>query len=63
VTVDWFARANEAGLKQAMLDSVLLERRLHDANNGLRERESRPEYLQVLKAALDRRREASTPPI
>ncbi len=39
-----------------MLPEVVLERRLHLTNNGLRERDSRAQYLQVLKASLDRRR-------
>jgi len=60
VTVDWFARAQEAGLRSVMLDDVVLERRLHLNNNGLRERESRNQYLHVLKAALDRRRSADS---
>jgi glycosyltransferase involved in cell wall biosynthesis len=58
VTVDWYARATEQALRGAMLPRVVLERRLHLANNGLRERESRGQYLHVLKAALDRRRAA-----
>jgi glycosyltransferase involved in cell wall biosynthesis len=41
VTVDWYARAQEAGLKTLMLPDVVLERRLHTQNNGLRERDSR----------------------
>ena len=56
VTVDWYARASEAGLRSVMLPDVLLERRLHLTNNGLRERDSRTQYLHVLKASLDRRR-------
>jgi glycosyltransferase involved in cell wall biosynthesis len=56
VTVDWYARATEAGLRSLMLPDVVLERRLHLTNNGLRERDSRQQYLHVLKAALDRRR-------
>jgi glycosyltransferase involved in cell wall biosynthesis len=59
VTVDWFARADEAGLRHRILSETVLERRLHTQNNGLRERDSRSQYLQVLKAALDRRRAAS----
>lgn len=59
VTVDWYARATEQGLRSLMLPEVVLERRLHSENNGLRERESRSQYLHVLKAALDRRRQAS----
>jgi glycosyltransferase involved in cell wall biosynthesis len=61
VTVDWYARAAEAGLKSMMLREVVLERRLHLTNNGLRERDSRQQYLHVLKAALDRRRAQATP--
>jgi hypothetical protein len=56
VTVDWYARALEAGLRSAMLPEVVLERRLHLTNNGLRERDNRQQYLHVLKASLDRRR-------
>ena len=61
VTVDWYARAVEAGLRSAMLPEVVLERRLHLTNNGLRERDSRQQYLHVLKAALDRRRAHGSP--
>lgn len=56
VTVDWYARAMEAGLRSLVLPEVVLERRLHLTNNGLRERDSRQQYLHVLKASLDRRR-------
>jgi glycosyltransferase involved in cell wall biosynthesis len=60
VTVDWFARAQEAGLKHRILPEVVLERRLHTQNNGLRERESRGQYLEVIRRAMERRREAAT---
>ncbi|HXH97495.1 MAG TPA: glycosyltransferase family A protein [Gaiellaceae bacterium] len=56
VTVDWFARAGEAGLRYAVLPEIVLERRLHTQNNGLRERGSRSQYLQVIRAAMERRR-------
>jgi glycosyltransferase involved in cell wall biosynthesis len=56
IGVDWYARATEAGLKSAIPPVIALERRLHATNNGVRERASRPQYLHVLKAALDRRR-------
>lgn len=59
VTVDWFARASEAGLKSVMLPEVVLERRLHLENNGLRERDSRAQYLQVIRAAMERRKASS----
>jgi glycosyltransferase involved in cell wall biosynthesis len=56
VTVDWSARAQELAMATVLLDDVLFERRLHAANNGLREQEHRSHYLRVVKAALDRRR-------
>lgn len=62
VTVDWFARASEAGLRYIVLPQVVLERRLHTQNNGLRERDARSQYLQVIRAAMERRRAMSEPP-
>ena len=59
VTVDWYARARDMGLQSHMLPTLVLERRLHLTNNGLRERTSRNQYLEVLKASLDRRRAAA----
>jgi glycosyltransferase involved in cell wall biosynthesis len=59
VTVDWFARAAEAGLRHTILPEVVLERRLHTQNNGLRERASRSQYLEVIRQAMERRRAAA----
>jgi glycosyltransferase involved in cell wall biosynthesis len=56
IGVDWYARAMEAGLKQVVPPIVVLERRLHSDNNGIRQSAQRPQYLHVLKASLDRRR-------
>ena len=56
VGLDCYARATEQGLRMLMLPMVVLERRLHADNNGLREAASRLQYARVLKAALDRRR-------
>jgi glycosyltransferase involved in cell wall biosynthesis len=54
--IDWYARAMDAGLKGRMLDEVVLRRRLHRSNTGVRERDSRSDYLRVLRLVLDRRR-------
>ena len=35
---------------------IVLERRLHAGNNGIRQRDARLQYLHVLKASLDRKR-------
>jgi glycosyltransferase involved in cell wall biosynthesis len=59
VTVDWFARAAEAGLRHTILPQVVLERRLHTQNNGLRERASRSQYVEVIRQAMERRRAAA----
>lgn len=54
--VQWYMRSAEQGLRTRLLDDVLLERRLHRANNGLREAESRSQYVSIVKEALARRR-------
>jgi glycosyltransferase involved in cell wall biosynthesis len=56
IGLDWYARATELGLRSVVPPVVVLERRLHAENNGIRQRQSKPQYLHVLKASLDRRR-------
>ena len=56
IGVDWHARSIEAGLRSTVPPVVVLERRLHAENNGIRQRQLKPQYLHVLKASLDRRR-------
>jgi glycosyltransferase involved in cell wall biosynthesis len=58
VGLDWAARASEQSLKNSVLPAIVTERRLHSENNALREKESRNQYVQVLKSAIDRRRAA-----
>lgn len=55
-TIDWYARAVEARLRGLMLPEVVLERRLHGANSGIRERGAQADYLHVVRAAIERRR-------
>lgn len=54
--LDWYARAKDLGVRELTLPEVLLERRIHTTNTGIRERNSRSDYLKVLKASMDRRR-------
>ncbi|MCP5267127.1 MAG: glycosyltransferase [Burkholderiaceae bacterium] len=54
--MDWYMRAQEAGIRMTTLPQTLLFRRLHDDNLGTRERDQRKDYARILKAALDRRR-------
>ena len=59
--IDWFARAKEKGLKPLLIDDVVLERRIHGANQTVQHRQSYSDYAQVLKRALDRRRLGNQP--
>lgn len=54
--IDWYARAVELQICSLVLPDLLLWRRIHDSNTGVRERQSRSDYARVLKAALDRKR-------
>lgn len=54
--IAWYARGRERGLKTLMLPEVVLFRRIHISNLGLRERQSQINYVRILKASLDRRR-------
>jgi glycosyltransferase involved in cell wall biosynthesis len=55
---EWADRTRRAGLREHMLDDVVLRRRLHAANIGLQQREAaRADYLALARAALARRRQ------
>jgi glycosyltransferase involved in cell wall biosynthesis len=54
--IDWYGRAMDEGLKSIMLSEVVIRRRIHANNTGIRERKLRPEFAKILKASLDRRR-------
>ncbi len=56
--VDWYAKAIERGLKGFMLPEVVMRRRIHGNNMGIRERKHQTDYVHILKASLDRRRES-----
>lgn len=53
----WYMKAIDFGLRGRMLPEIMLKRRWHRANMGIVERESRSEYVRILKASLDRRRQ------
>jgi glycosyltransferase involved in cell wall biosynthesis len=59
--MDWYAKAREAGLRDVMLPDIVTRRRIHTSNVGIRERKSQGDYVRILKAALDRRRQAPKP--
>jgi glycosyltransferase involved in cell wall biosynthesis len=63
--MDWFVRAEEIGINILTLPQTLAERRIHTTNMGVQLRNSRSDYVQLIKAALDRRRSrvANIPPL
>jgi glycosyltransferase involved in cell wall biosynthesis len=58
----WYARTQLLGLREKMIPTVLLERRLHRTNQGILKRSEHGDYVHILKKILDRRREAQTKP-
>ena len=54
--VDWYARSVDAKLRTELLPEVVYERRIHGRNLGIVAAQHRTDYLEVVKAALDRRR-------
>jgi glycosyltransferase involved in cell wall biosynthesis len=59
--IDWCARAREAGLRMDSLAEPVLRRRIHGSNIGIRERAARADYVEVVRAALERRRRGDKP--
>lgn len=56
--VDWWARAEEAGVRWRQIPDVVLRRRIHGTNTGIVQAANRVDYARVLRAALERRRGA-----
>jgi len=46
----------EAGLKSVVVDEIVVLRRIHMNNMGIRQRKSQKDFVRILKASLDRRR-------
>ena len=54
--IAWYARAVDAGVKMFVLPHVVLARRIHGNNTVLTAQEPHRDYLQVVRAVLERRR-------
>jgi glycosyltransferase involved in cell wall biosynthesis len=55
-TLDWMARAEDAGIGMRAADAVVLRRRLHGDNTVTREKAKQSDYLRALRTTLVRRR-------
>jgi glycosyltransferase involved in cell wall biosynthesis len=54
--LDWYGRAADLGLRIGTVDEILVRRRVHKRNAGIRFRSARGDYADMVKALLDRRR-------
>lgn len=54
--IDWFSRAEHLGLKHYVIDDVMLYRRIHLNNLGLKRRDKMKDYTSILREALARKR-------
>ncbi len=55
---DWFARARAAGVRSAVVDQVLLERRIHAGNDTAAVADVHDDLLEVVRRTIARRRGA-----
>lgn len=54
--IEWYGRAQALGLKSVVLPDLVMKRRIHTTNLGIRAYEiARREYVQLAKAKLDQR--------
>lgn len=58
--VDWFARAQDAGIPSAVIETVLLHKRLHAHNNSIQRERYRQEWFVVMRQSLLRKRGQSS---
>lgn len=56
--VEWFARAQDAGVRMTTLPEIVLKRRRHLTNTTLRQKDSLTDMTFAMKRILDRRRQS-----
>lgn len=54
--IDWLARAGEQGMQFGAVETLVLRRRIHGANTVLNSQRLQADYLRLLRATLQRRR-------
>jgi glycosyltransferase involved in cell wall biosynthesis len=54
--VDWYARAKDLGAPMAVVDEVILEKRVHGANSAADPNLTGPDLLDVLRLSIERQR-------
>ena len=59
-TMDWLARSQEQGIRFGQVSDIVLHRRIHTTNTVRKTQRLQADYLQVLRAAIERRRSVAT---
>jgi glycosyltransferase involved in cell wall biosynthesis len=54
-TIDWSARLQDSGAKVAVVDALVMRRRIHGANTMLQQRPGHGDYLAALRASVARK--------
>ena len=54
--IDWYLRAKDHGISEAILREVVMKRRIHTSNMMRGSRDLQQDYLRILKLDLDRRK-------
>lgn len=57
--LDWVARAEDAGISIALIDDIVVRRRIHGNNTVVRHKHQKGEYLKALRTTLARRRDTT----
>ena len=58
--IDWYLKAMDLRLTSLMLPAILMKRRVHGKNTVIRHTDSKTDYLHIVKASLNRQREAKS---
>lgn len=53
--IDWYLKAQEKKLQTLILPEILLKRRIHDTNMGIKKKDKLQDYIKIIKASLDRK--------
>jgi glycosyltransferase involved in cell wall biosynthesis len=57
--IDWYIRAKSLNLEMMVIPDILFKRRIHQNNIGIIKKDRQSEYVQVIKQALNKKRENS----
>lgn len=57
--LDWYRRASDLGVNMGILPEVVFYRRIHEENSSLKNKAHINDYVRIMKASMDRRRNSN----